>query len=170
MRLDAPSPANLHALAQLLATNLVVFAAWVVEWSAWWPFQAAVKRSLRKQLRRAGRAFARIACLIAIARIDAPARAPKRTHHPGNAPPGFRLHTSGKVRRFLHISGLHQGSLNARIARLKRMLERLDHWVARFRKRLRDRTKTSRLVLTHALADVCADRASTPALRAADTS
>ena len=46
MRLDAPSPVKLHALAQLLATNLVVFAAWVVEWSAWWPFQAAVKRRL----------------------------------------------------------------------------------------------------------------------------
>jgi len=147
-----------------------VFAAWVVEWSAWWPFQAAVKRGLRKQLRRGARAFARIACLIAIARIEAPARAPKRTHHPGNAPPGFRLHTSGKVRRFLHISGLHQGSLNTRIARLKRMLERLDHWVARFRKRLRDRTQRTRLVLTHALADACADLACAFAPSAADTS
>ena len=166
----APSPAKLHALAQLLATNLVVFTAWVVEWSAWWPFQAAVKRRLPKQLRRGARAFVRIACLLAIARIEAPARAPKRTRHPDNAPPGFRLHTSGKVRRFLHISGLHQGSLNARIARLKRMLERLDDWVARFLKRLRNRTKVSRLVLTHALAEACADLASTPALCAADTS
>jgi len=125
---------------------------------------------LRKQLRRGGRAFARIACLLAIARIEAPARAPKRTHHPDNAPPGFRLHTSGKVRRFLHISGLHQGSLNTRIARLKRMLERLDHWVARFRKRLRDRTKTSRLALTHAIADALrAEVFATPASNA-DTS
>lgn len=170
MRLDAPSPANLHALAQLLATNLVAFAAWVVEWSAWWPFQAAVKRSLRKQLRRGARAFAQIVFLLAAARVAPPLTLVKRTHHPANAPPGFRLQISGKARRFLHISGQHEGSLNARIARLQRRLQTITLWVARVMQRLHNCAKKSRLVLTQAVVEACADCASTCAPCAADTS
>ena len=40
MRTDALiTPATLHAIAATILTNLVAFAAWVAEWSAWWPFQ-----------------------------------------------------------------------------------------------------------------------------------
>ncbi|MFZ2029472.1 MAG: hypothetical protein WAU68_04120 [Vitreimonas sp.] len=165
----APSPAKLHALARLLTTNLVVFAAWVVEWSAWWPFQAAVKRRLRKQLRRGARAFAQIVFLLAAARVAPPLRM-KRTHHPANAPPGFRLQISGKARRFIHISGQHEGSLKSRIARLQRRLRTIALWVARFIKRLHNCAKKSRLVLTHAIVEACAVSVCAPEPCAADTS
>ena len=107
--------------------------------------------------------------LLAVNRVAPPKRA-KRTRHPANAPPGFRLHTSGKVRRFLQLSGLHQGSHQSRIARLKRLLENIERWVTRFVKRLRDCTKRSRLVLTHAIADACATCAASPPAQPADTS
>lgn len=150
MRIDAPSSTKLHALAQLLAANLVVFAAWVLEWTAWWPFEAAVKRSLRTKLRRSVQAFQRIVFLLAVARVAPPQRV-RRMRHPANAPPGFYLQTSAKARRFLRISGLHEGNLKARIARLKRMLETIELWVARIAKRLHNCAKKSRLVLTHAM-------------------
>jgi hypothetical protein len=169
MRLDAPSPAKLRALAQLIAANLVVFAAWVVAWSAWWPFQAAVKRGLSKQLRRGCQAFQRIAFLLAVARVAPPQRV-KRTHHRASAPRGFRLQMSTKARRFIRISGPHEGTLKARIARLKRMLEAIELWIARIAKRLAHCARKSRLVLTHVVAGICADLASAPSAQAADTS
>ncbi|MBI3438060.1 MAG: hypothetical protein HY054_05315 [Proteobacteria bacterium] len=116
MRTDALiTPATLHAITATILTNLVAFAAWVAEWSAWWPFQRAIEASLRAKLRRGGRAFQRIVFLLAVAHVTPPLRV-KRTHHPANAPRGFRLQTSGKARRFLHVSRLHEGSLHARIA------------------------------------------------------
>lgn len=171
MRTDALiTPARLHAIAATILTNLVAFAAWVVEWGAWWPFQRAIKASLRAKLRRGGRAFQRIVFLLAAAQVAPPPTLPKRTHHPANAPRGFRLQTSGKARRFLHISGLHEGSLKSRIARLKRMLGSIELWVARFSKRLQNCAKKSRLVLTYAVAEIRAAYVGAPAPCAADTS
>jgi hypothetical protein len=170
MRTDALiTPATLHAIAATILRNLVAFAAWVAEWSAWWPFQRAIKASLRAKLRLGGRAFQRIVFLLAAAQVAPPLRI-KRTHHPANAPRGFRMQTSGKARRFIHISGLHEGSLHARIARLKRMLENLALYVAGCCKRLNNCAKKSRLVLTRAIADVCEDLARACAPGAADTS
>lgn len=169
MRIDALPPAKLHALARRLASNLVLFAAWVAEWGAWWPFQAAIKRSLRAKLRRGFQAFARIVFLLAVQRIPAPKRV-KRAGHPANAPPGARAQTSNRRRRFVHLSGLHEGDIKARIARLKHMLENIELWVGRVLKRLRNCARKSRLVLTHSIAAALADVACSLAPRAADTS
>ena len=169
MHPDAPPPEKLRALAATISTNLIVFAALVLEWGVWLPFQAALKRSLRAKLRRGMQAFQRIVFLLAVARL-APPKPRTRAHLPANAPLGFRLRTSRKVRRFIHMSGLHEGSIKARIARLKRMLETIELWVARFLKRLCTRRSAAILVLTYAIAALCADLAGAPAPRAADTS
>lgn len=167
MHPDAPPPEKLRALAATISTNLIVFAAFVLEWGV--PFQAALKRGLRAKLRRGMQGFQRIVFLLAVQRI-APPKPRRRVHLPANAPPGFRLRTSRKARRFIHISALHEGGVKARIARLKRMLEDIEFWGARFLKRLRTRRSTPQLILTHAIAAFCADLACAPAPRAADTS
>jgi hypothetical protein len=169
MRIDAPSPIQLQAFAATILGNLALFAAWVAERSAWLPFQGAIRRNLNAKLRRGFQACVRIAFLLAVHRIEPP---PPRTRapYPANTPPGFRLHAARSGRRFLRLSGLNQGSIKARIARLKRMLENLEQLATRFLKRLRNRNPRLSLVLAQAIAESVAKPARALAPRRADTS
>jgi hypothetical protein len=166
---EALSPLHLHALAAELSRKLGGFAAWFVEWCVWLPFHAALKRRAYAKLRLGARAFQRIVFLLAVYRAAPPLKL-KRMQRPPNAPPGFRLHLRKRGRRLMHISGLHQGGLRQRIARLKRLIENIEACIAHMAKRLAACEHVGCLAIAYAIAVRLVARDAAPAAAHVDSS
>jgi hypothetical protein len=152
MRIDAPSPKKLYAIAGRVSLFLLILGGWLVDAFAETPFDRWARTSAIREFRLAVRAVRRIALLLG-SYAYTPTPRLRSGKLPANTPLGCRSRPVRGHRRFMPVRGLHQGSLRTRVRRLRKLISELTALAARITARMLELRTAPAITLTAPIAD-----------------
>jgi hypothetical protein len=157
------TPEKLNVLAARLKLWLLDLLLWLSEWMGR-ALPRALRMEMRADIRQALQGTRVIVFLLAMSRCGAAPMHGQRQPYP--PPRGFRRtgFLKSDLRSICRTVRLRGRTIAARLAELRAILDTLDVWIARVRRRLMALPHEARLVLCFALADrLCALTAPAPA-------